>query len=357
MLTFLSAALISGEIRAELPLAPVDPLSRYLMDVGDGTLALPIRDPSCPADWIDHTRPWRTLLIAVDERAQIVWAGIPTDRVRDPADPVVQMPCVTVEGYLDRRYVPDLSFVGRDQTRYIARGLVETTNERGIGLEYDTPASGVFRNRDYYDDESATVLQRLQELSAVINGPEWTIDVEWSNEGQTRVRKVFRTGHPHLGYVTDRPDAVFELPGGVESAEYTEGWTSDKAATYVVATGDGEGESKVISAPVIDTEREGADWPRLELRRSFSSVTRQATINEHAERTAAEVFGGEHLVALTHRAYEPPLFGEWGLGDSVGLSIHTEVVDLEEVWRVVGWSLSDTDGSIEPYIARVRTSL
>src|SRR5690625_5029507 len=92
MLTFLSADLITGEVRDELPMVIDADLSRFIGDVGDGTLPMPIRDPSCPEDWIEHTRPWRTLIVAVDDRGYVVWAGIPNRRVRDPLQPVVSIP-------------------------------------------------------------------------------------------------------------------------------------------------------------------------------------------------------------------------------------------------------------------------
>lgn len=359
MLTFLSAELITGQLRAELPLSIDSDLSRFLGDVGEGTFLLPVRDPACPADWLDHVRPWRSLLVAVDDTARVVWAGVPNRLIRNPLDPVVQVQCVTVEGYLDRRYVPSLEYRGTDQTSGIARALAGIAGDNvGIGLEYDTPHSGVFRDRAYYDDESATVLERLQQLATVIDGFEWTIDVDWTDSSQTAFTKTFRTGYPHIGRVTGTPNPVFELPGAIVAAELSDGWGTDQAATHVIATGDGEGESKAMSAPVVDAVREGAGWPRLEHRRSFSSVTTQSVIDAHAGRVAAQMFGGEELLTITSRIAGPPRFGaEWNLGDSVRVIIATDTVDLEQVWRVVGWHLRTAEGNIEPIIARVRGPL
>lgn len=358
MLTFLSAGLVTGEVYEELPLRIGDKLSRFMMDVGSGSVDLPIRDTACPPDWIDHTTPWRVLFVAVDERARVIWAGIPTRRIRNPLTHVVQMPCVTVEGYLRQRHVPNMSFSNADQTGDITRALAGIAGDaHGVGLEFDTPFSGVNRDRDYHADEGGTVLARLQELSQVIDGFEWTIDVNWADGSQTAFTKTFRTGYPHLGRVTNAPDPVFEMPGGLVSFTFEESWNDDDAGTHVIATGDGEGESKTISTPVIDTVREGAGWPRLEVRRSFSSVTRQDTINSHAQSVAAETFGGTELITLESRTDAAPEFGEWGLGDSVRIEIDTDELRMEQIMRVVGWNLSHAEGTVEPVVARIRTPM
>lgn len=355
MPTFLVADLVTGKIRDELPLTIAQDLTRLLMDVGTGDLDLPTSDPACPGNWDSLTTPWHNLVLACDDHARILWAGIPTARTRNPTTPVVTLQCVTVEEYLNRRYVPDLTYTAADQTSTIARALAGIAGDsHGIGLEYDTAASGVLRDRSYYDDESVAVLQRLQELAQVIGGFEWTVDVEWANDARTQVRKIFRTGYPNLGRVTDTPEAWFELPGTItQDVKYDESWSADDAATHVVATGDGEGESKTRSAPVVDTMREAAGFPRLEYRRSFSSVTDQATIDDHAQAVAAQLFGGQQVVTLSARADQDPKLGDWSLGDTVGIRVRTDTLRLDEVWRVVGYSLAGTLDVVTPTIARV----
>lgn len=357
MLRFFSADLVTGILREELPLQIAGDLSRLLSNVGTGSLTLSVADPACPPDWEDLTAPWRTLVVVLDDDDAILWAGIPTSRSRDPLSPVVTLPCSTLEAYLGRRYVPTLEYSGRDQTSVIARGLVGVTATKGIGLTYDTPDSYIYRDRSYYWDEGVTVLQRLTELSAVIDGFEWSIDVEWADAAHTRFAKVFRTGYPYRGRVTSSPNAIFELPGGITAGTYDELWGADTAATHVLAFGDGQGESRGVSAPVIDTAAEAAGMPRLELTRSMSGVTTQSVLDAHAKAFAAETFGGQRIITITARADAPPRFAEYSLGDSVGIQIATDTVQLDEVWRLVGWYLSAEAGTVKPAIARVRTPL
>ena len=357
MFTFLSADLVTGQLREELPLTIEGDLSRLLSNVGAGTLSLSVLDPACPPDWEALTAPWRVMLVVVDDDDEIVWAGIPSSRSRDPLSPVVTLPCVTLEGYLARRYVPSLTWSGKDQTSVIARGLVDVATPFGIGLTFDTPASFTFRDRSYFWDEGVTVLQRLTELAAVIDGFEWTIDVEWTDATHTRFAKVFRTGYPYLGRVTSSPNAVFELPGGIVGGTYDERWGADDAATHVRATGDGQGESRTRSAAVIDTVAEASGMPRLELVRTMSGVTTQSVLDAHANAFAAESFGGQHMITISARADAPPRFSEYSLGDSVRIQVDTDSVQLDEVWRVVGWYLTPGSDTVKPAIARIRTPL
>lgn len=359
MFSFLAADLTTGRLRSELPLSIDSDLSRFMMDVGTGTVSLPVRDKACPRDWEDMTLPWRNLYVVIDDASgRIIWSGVPTNRSRNPAEETVSMPVVTLEAYMARRYVPTLSFMGYDQTSVIANRLARVCNDdNGIDLVLETDPSGVIRERKYYADEEGRVLARLQELSQVIDGFEWNIDVRWADAAQTRFEKVFTTGYHTIGTQTATPEAVFGMPGSITDAQYDELWSDDDAATHVVATGDGEGESKTTSDPVVDTVRESVGWPRLELRRSFSSVTSHTTINTHAASVAAEVFGGQQIISITTRTDTKPSLGDWNLGDSVGVKIDTDSLQLDEVWRVVGWHLSGQDYSVKPALARVRPAV
>lgn len=357
MPTFLSADLVTGVVRDQLPLELSGDVSRLLMNVGAGTFTLSVRDPSCPVDWEDLTAPWRTLLVALDDDERVLWAGIPTNRTRDPLTPVVTLPCVTVEGYLSRRYVPTLPFQGKDQTSVIARSLVDVANYRGIDLAFETPESYVYRDREYFADENVRILQRLSELSQVIDGFEWTIDVDWADSNHTRFTKTFRTGYPRLGQVTSSPNVVFELPGGITGGTYDELWGDDDAATYVRAVGDGQGESRSISTAVVDEAAEAAGMPRLELTRSFSGVTTTSVLDNHAAAVAAETFGGQKIITISTRADQPPRFFEYDLGDTARIQIETDTVTLDEVWRIIGWYLTPGSETVKPALARVRTPL
>ncbi|WP_422389944.1 hypothetical protein [Arthrobacter sp. N1] len=352
MYRFMLCSLKTGRVLYEMPFTIAGSLSRLLQGFGTGTLALPIHDPACSSTWAQDVLPWRSVILVVDEHNRILWHGIPINRLRS-GNGIVRYPCVTIEGYLLRRYTPNLMFEAVDQTAIAAALAGVAADAVGIPLTIDAPASRVIRDRVYADDENARLYSRLQELAAVDNGFNWTMDVTWTNTDQTSVRYVFRTGYPHLGNRTSTPEHVFELPGNVTDFEFDERWGDGDAATHARAFGDGDSEAKVMSKPVVDTVREAAGWPRLEERRSFSGVTEQHTIDAHAARLGRQLFAGQELITLAVREDAGTRLGDLHLGDTARVSISTPDVDLDAVWVVTEWSLTQDATTYSPTLARL----
>lgn len=348
--TFLVCDLKTGLVMDSAPFNIEGEPSRVLQGHGTGTLSLSVLDPACPENWDKMILPWRSLILVLDEGENIVWHGIPNDDSTSSMD-TVSYPCVTLEGYFLRRYVPTRSYAGIDQAD-IARDLASICGDAfGIPLEYDCPKTGVLRDREYADDENARVYNRLQELASVENGFNWMVDVEWANDDRDRVKYTFRTGHPHLGYRSETPEHVFDLPGNVVEFESSRPWGDGDAATHVRAIGDGEGDAKVMSLPVIDTRRESAGWVRLEERTQFSGVKEMGTITSHAAARAAQLHGGQDIVTLTVRSGVGTELGELSLGDSARVTIDTPTRRIDKVMVVVGWSLNPSAETYKPTLA------
>ncbi|MCC3277538.1 hypothetical protein LJ753_16865 [Arthrobacter sp. zg-Y20] len=349
---FLVCELKTGRVLDSAPFTIEGELSRVLQGHGSGTLSLPVLHPECPPNWDQLILPWRNLILVLDGEDRIVWHGVPNDDAADSVD-TVSFPCVTLEAYFLRRYVPSLAYVQRDQAD-IARDLASICGDAaGIPLNYDCPKTGVLRDRVYADDENARVYNRLQELAAVENGFNWTVDVDWTDDSHTRVKYTFRTGYPHLGYRTDAPEHVFDMPGNVSGFDSSRPWGDGDAATHVRAIGDGDAESKLMSAPVVDTVREAAGFVRLEDRRQFSGVKDVRTINGHAQAMAAQLFGGQNVLTVTVRDGVGTSLGDLTLGDTARVTVDALTRKLDEVLVVVGWSLSSGSSEFKPTLARL----
>ncbi len=340
-------------VERDLPFLIQGNLTRKLQGYGSGTLQLPISHPATPANWEQLILPWRNMILVTDEDQNIIWHGIPNDRERS-APGLVDYPCATIEAYFLRRYVPTLNFRGVEQTE-IARRLAAVCGDSvGIPLDYDCQPSGVIRDRLYSLDEEARVYNRLQELSAVIDGFNWTVDVQWANSDKSEVRYVFRTGYPHLGRRTFTPNHVFELPGNIASFPTVEDrWGDGDAATHVRAVGDGQGEVKPLSSAVVDSAREDAGWPRLEERRSFSGVVIRTTLESHARKLAKQMFGGQELITLTARHDGNTRLADIALGDTAAVRIETTTVNLYQLWVITEWSLSANTSTYTPTLQRL----
>lgn len=353
MYRFTVCELKTGKVLDDAPLTINGELSRVLQAYSEGTLQLPLLHEATPETWEQLILPMRSLILVLDEMDRIVWHGIPVNRVRT-GEPIVSYPCATIEYYLLRRYVPTMIYTRTDQAT-IARALAGlAADAAGIPLLFDTPATRVQRDREYADDENARVYTRLQELAAVQDGFNWTIDVDWTDDTHSQVSYTFRTGYPYLGRRVNDPDHVYELPGNLTGFSYEERWGEGDAGTHVRAIGDGEGSTKVMSSPVIDTLREGSGWPRLEERTSFSGVTSVQTIASHAHQMAVQLFGGQNVITLDARSDDggTPL-GQLTLGDSALVSIDAPSLTLDEVWVVVGWSLGVDSRTYKPTLARM----
>lgn len=358
MYRFLICELVSGKVLDELPMVIESDLTRYLKMYGEGTLSLPLfdgRGQLASDTWEQAILPMRSMILVVDDLDRIVWHGVPQSRGRSPKS-VVSYPCRTVEASLIGRYVPDMDFQGRDQAR-IFQALLESMTAGGVGLDYDCPDTGVLRDRVYASADNARIYDRANELSAVLNGFDWSIDVQWGDDAHTFVRKIARTGYPRLGNRTPYPVHTFETGQNLTDFDFQEPWGEGDYATHVTAVGDGEGDVRVMSSPVVDYAREAAGWPRVEYRKTFSKVTQKSTLDSHARALAGYLFGGQQVATLTARnpgtGEDFTRLGDMSLGDTARLIIDTPQLTLDEVWPVVGWSLSPETGVYKPTLAKI----
>lgn len=349
---FKVAELKTGDVLEEVPLEIESDMTRNLQSHGAGSFGLPVRHPSTPANWEQLILPGRSLILVLDEADRIVGHGIPNDRQRDGSG-VVAYPASTLEAYFLERYVPTRAYVQRDQAA-IAQDLAAVcADEAGIPLWFECPPTGVYRDRTYAADENTWVYDALQQLAAVEGGFNWTVDVDWVDDSHKRVKYTFRTGYPYLGNRSATPEHVFEAPGNVTDYQYNEPWRSGDAATYVQAVGDGDGETKLMSAPVIDTVREAAGWPRTEAREQFSGVKEQDTIDQHARGMARTLFGGQQVITVTVKDGVGTSLGDLSLGDTARVRIRSDDLVFDEVFVVVGWSMSPGSAEFKPTLAKL----
>ena len=342
----------TGDFAGEVPFTSDGDLERLLQGAGTGTLRLDVTAKGVPENWRELIVPWRVVIVAVDERDNIVWPGIPYS---DPSSSrtTVSFPCLTPEAYLGRRYSGACTYTWADQIT-IARDLVAAcADAEGIPMEFDCPPSGVMLPEVVYEnDENSRVLSRLQELSSGENGFNWIVDVIWADAERTRVKFVFRTGYPHLGNRTEEPEHVFAMPGNVVDFQHANSWGADDAATYVVGIGDGNAEAKLLSTPVVDHAREAAGYPRLEARPRFSNVADQNMLNDLTRGYAAQLFGGQDVLTLEAKNRGPgTVLGHLTLGDTAQVDVVAPTKTVKGIRVVVGWSLNTRADTYKPTVA------
>lgn len=355
-LRWLACLLESGKVIEELrDLVPVDALSRVLATYTTSSFRLPMA--TAPRDWEAAVQEGQTMIVAMLD-GRPIWAGAVLT-VECGSDPTATITCVSLEGYLDHRYVGDHSWDQQDEASVIATGLLGDANIEGIGLTVDAPATGTLRDRTYADKDDKTVYSALRELMGVIDGPEWTIRLFWDDLTQTVTTKA--EVRKRIGVAAAVPTAVFDVKipvavvdsQGAGSAEYSlrRDFSSGKGANYVVAVSSGQGDTRPQSVPASNI-RPG--WARWEHRFTPStSITDIDTLNGHAQRSLELMQFGARTLTIRARADADPMVGrDWDLGDDIGYKLvgPAHPNGLEGTARAIGWKLTVPPGVIEPVL-------
>jgi len=286
------------------------------------------------------------------------WGGIVLTRKGGTAASL-QLGCVSLEGYLDRRYVTEHYWIERDQASVIAAGLLADANVNGINLIIDAPPTGVLLERAYDPTSDTTVYSALTELAGPDNGLEWTIDLDWADANKTTFAKFARV-RPRIGKVAAQPDAIFQVStssvfsaAGSSEATYelTEDYSDGRGANHVSATSSGQGESRPATAPRIDV-RPG--WPTYERRYSpAASILDEEMLDAHAAADLALRVAGAQTWNITARWDRYPRLNlDWMIGDDVGWELrgHRHADGVLGQGRVIGWNLELQAGTVQPVL-------
>lgn len=353
-LRWISCDVVTGRIIEELPDLKVSGgLSDALGAISTAQFTLPIPLPGADTtrQWEGATEPGRVMLVALDPDDQPFWGGIVTRR-RGGTGPTLQLSTTSLHGYLNRRYVGDHEWSNADDTSVIAAGLLADAAPEGINLVVDAPPSGKLRDRTYKDKDNKTVYRALTELSGVIDGPEWTIDLAWQNADQNVITKTVRI-RPRIGVAaldaptavfTTTPSAVFDTTGeAAADYDYDEDVSEGKGANHVLAYSSGQGQAQPFSDPARDETLLAAGWPRYEHRfQPSSSITDVSTLNSHAQaRLAVMRLGGRAWVIEARWSQYPRLGRDWRIGDDIGWDLvgHRHPNGVQGMGRAIGWDV------------------
>lgn len=366
--TWLGCDLATGRIIAELP-DITGQVSRVLGRYTSASLStpIPLAGPGAVplATVLQATQPARTMIVAVVNDIP-TWAGIPLPRSRGTnAD--MPVGCVSIEGYLQHRFVRDHEWTQQDEASVIAAGLLADAGDiegvgSGIGLVVDAPATGRLRDRQYLASDHKSVYDALVELMAVQGGPEWTIDLDWADSTMTVVTLIARV-RSRVGVAAASPTAVFETTadsvfssqGGADARyQLDEDYSADRYANYVVAYSSGEGEDQPTSDPALDQAALDAGAPIWEQHfQPSTSIANKSTLDGHAAAQLARVQGGASTLRITARWSAYPRYGvDWRLGDDIAYDLrgHGHPAGLVGQGRAVGFELDTQAGTIRPLL-------
>lgn len=360
----------TGAVIADLPGLECSTVKRSIGRYESTTATLPL--PTAPENWLDATRPGGAVLVllSTDDKNPTtpvpVWGGMVTQRSRS-LDDSVALSVATVEAYLDRRYVGDVTYTATGQNAIVAAmftAFVTAGPVGGVPFRLAYTDAGTLRDRSYLRSDRKTVYSALTELSAVLNGPEWT--VEWEHQSSPeRYTPVLYVGDRVGTAVTPgmAPAATFQAPGCITEAVLVEDYSSGKGANAVIAYSSASA-GDVPTSPQVVADDDGRPTFETDIQPS-TSITDVDTLTSHAESALASLASGGSALAMKANVSTAPALGvEWMLGDDIGYqiggpesptgrdSVPAFVGGIAGVMRCVGWEMDLGDvPTVTPILA------
>jgi hypothetical protein len=350
-LSWVSVSLLTGSVIARFPDMSIQgSVKRVVGQYESATLQIPLG--SAPSNLDDAVLEGATALVALDDATRVpMWGGYVTQAPRTEANDYLSVSAATAENYFNERYVGTVAFTGADQCS-IAGSLVTsfaaTGAKPGLPIRVATTASAFTRNRIYYDYDSTKVYAALQELMGVVNGPEWTVDWEWSDA--THLTPVLQVSDrlgasPNPGL---SPNARFFLANGagnISSFTWSRDYTDGNGANDITALGQGQGITRPSDREVA-TNFQGR--PTFEYRftpPTTNSIADQQSLSDAAKSKLRSISNGSTAISITCQLSEAPKLGiDWFLGDDVTYDIQAPSVPngIKGIARVAGYELTDT---------------
>jgi hypothetical protein len=227
-----------------------------------------------------------------------------------------------ITGYLAKRQwdigPPSRRYNQAEQTS-IARDIAAPLADVGVDIVTE-PGPGFPRDREYEFMESEHRLRLLENLSNVIEGPEYRTEYRMTTQGQPRA--TLRIAYPRVG--TGEAGLGLIVPG--EALDFGAAWDADKLRTRTFAVGElPEDAPEGTLRPVVVRDVPQNDLPRLDEADDYPGVILVSTLTERA--AAESVRQGSPALQLQLAVPEaaPPLLA-YGPGDDVTIRVTTPLL-------------------------------
>lgn len=334
--TYLVADLRTGVIRDEIPFSGVG-YGEVLNAPGSFNATIPSAHPKCTNA---NLAPGKTALYVLRESGPsvaCVWGGIIwTARKAENSASDIQIGAEGFWSYPRRRKIrATQSFTQIDQA-VIARALITYMNgvspTGDIGIVNGAQTTSVLRDRTYNGYERQYVGELIEQLSAVENGFDFSIDVTF--DGVSTFTKTFNIWYPNKG---TRTGLTWEV--GVH-CDFN-GWSIDatQMANQIDAFGAGDGEAMLI-ATAVDP---GTDYPLLESDVAYKSVSEEATLEAHVKDALSSKRLPSVMPALSLRQTRDTTYGSYQVGDEVRINGNDGFAAIDGPFRIMSREVQVSD--------------
>lgn len=348
---FLGADLRTGAILGELPLSGVR-YGRVLNGAGraSGSMSLAHRTTTgtrlSPA-YLAATAPGRTGLW-VERDGVLMWGGVIW--ARDYNDGRLTIEAAELWSYFHRRRLGTTKTYSATDQLDIVRDLIDYAQSQpggDIRIDVVTTDSGVVRDRTYYGYERQVIGTLVEQLAAVNDGFDFSIDVAWTPGGELGATLNF--GYPQRGRRATVTGIVFEPGRNIGSYRWPE--DASRQANVIVGVGAGEGDAMlgvtVEAGSVLDI-----GYPRLTDVISHKDVRVLSTLTGHANAAlSARRFPIVNPTMIDVQVDSDPPLGSWIMGDECRFRVDVDDErfpdGLDRRLRIVADEVTVADEGVE----------
>lgn len=272
------------------------------------------------SDLVAATQPGKTWVVMEREGVPIWWGPVWSRTYQSQAKEV-QIFAWGFEAYPgQQRMLTDFTETSVDQCQLFIdlwNKMVAETPGRNLSINMPTPpASGIFKSAAILATDDKYYGEVMSTLSDGSDGFDWTVQVTKLANGT--YRKDLVMGFPTIGALSTADSLVFEYPGAI--LNYWETQSMSASGTHILGTGSGEGSTKLTSE--VDYDYLIAQgWPRWDFTQTFTEVNDQGILNTLTQQLAINSFPPATSFTVQLKGNVEPIFGSYGLGDYVTLSI------------------------------------
>jgi hypothetical protein len=286
--------------------------SQKLCDYGEFTGNLLVNPTTALSGklWSDVLEVGKTTLYVVRNK-KIVWGGVLYSYTINQPDRKLEVTARTFEWVFNVAFQGITKKYTKTEQLTIARELVTPLVPYYAMAIDSTTTSGVKRDKSFYKYDFKTIFDSLDDLSNLINGFEWGVTVSGTSSG-TITRSV-DFWYKHKGKSKSSTKLSFAYPSNsIKSYKYTS--TLADAATRAWTLGAGEGD-EMITARADKKDMTG--YPIIEESYSYKDVSKQTTLQQHANSEIKRVEAPIELLEVTVRANNSnaPTIGDFEVGD------------------------------------------
>lgn len=351
--TYITYDLRTGARLAELPLTGVKYADKLnSADVATG--AVPLDSTALRGINIEAVTDRTRTGLYIDRAGVPVWDGIIWDRGYDSETGMLDLQMATLWSYFSHRAVwHSYNPVNVEQVEIAAELIRQTRvidDPTRVLTQSPRPATGQLRTRDYFSIEKKPIAEAIEQLSAVIDGFDFSIDLAYDGSGNLVRTLTFY--YPRRGRSTSASGHILEYGERTRGniVKYTWPDLGSQEANLVWNMGAGNGDTMLLTG-AIDNDRIDAGYPMLETVISNKSVTEYTTLLSQARAELAARTSIEAIPKVTILADADPVFGAWTLGDDVRLRIddyrwprNTDGTLSLDTWRrITGYEITVPD--------------